>query len=213
MSTATADADTTKAADATDTTKAADPTKAADTTDTSKAADATADGKAATGTAADGTATTEGAPATYALTNPDADYFDATDMETFASVAKANAWTAQQAQEAVANHLEGLKAQSEAFLKRTTEDKDLGGAHLEQTQLLARKGLDRVAPKGTPHGDEARALLRKTGYENHPAIVRMFRTIGDAMSEDGRVAGQTAESTTERKRTADILFDPNQKSE
>lgn len=73
-----------------------------------------------------------------------------------------------------AAHTQQVQAWGEAISK----DKDLGGDNLASTRKLADAALSRFA---TP---ELRTLLNETGLGNHPDLVRVFRDIGRALSDD-----------------------------
>lgn len=192
---------TTKAAETTtgtaetktaDTTTAAE-TKTADTTDTK-----TADAGTKTGSTADATASK--APEKYALTLPAGGRIDASDLTAIETVARAQNWTNDEAQQRVNDHAAAIEAQSAQFLEQTQADPVYGGAHLPETLKHASAALDHFRPKGTPLGDALRGLLDKSGYGNHPAVISLFADLGKQMAEDQPgSAHQTAAGTTTAK--------------
>ena len=62
-------------------------------------------------------------------------------------------------------------------------DKDIGGDKLAENLSVARKALETF---GTP---ELRDVLNATGFGNHPAVIKAFYKIGQAISEDRFVTG------------------------
>jgi len=81
-------------------------------------------------------------------------------------------------------------------------DKELGGDNLPETQRLSMLAVERfVSPALREH-------LRTTGFGDHPEIVRMFRSIGQAMSEDKPgVGGGLSKGGGEKKDAASVLYD------
>lgn len=136
-------------------------------------------------------------PEKYALTLPDgADtWLDQADVTHIAALAKTNGWTNEQAQTALEQHVDALATQSQAFRTATEADPIYGGDHLEQTQTLARRALDRVRPAGTPRGDALRSLLTKSGYGNHLEVVSLLADLGKLMAEDQPAGGGSAAIT------------------
>lgn len=77
------------------------------------------------------------------------------------------------------------------WAKEASEDSEIGGKNWKQTQTLAAKALDHF---GAPADSDFRKLLNETGLGNHPVMIKMFRNVGAALSEettfaqgDGRV--------------------------
>lgn len=147
------------------------------------------------------------APDSYTLTVPKGaeDYLDATDLERHAEIAKANGWSNEEAQAYTEAVADAVAEQSVGFRARTEADKTWGGAKLAETQGLAAKFLDRLAPKGDPLGDEFRSILVKTGYGNNLAVIAAMARGGKMMSEDGVTAGAGAGSS-KPKTAAEVLY-------
>lgn len=61
-------------------------------------------------------------------------------------------------------------------------DEKIGGAKAEETTHLAAKALDTL---GYPEGSDFRKVLTETGFGNHPEMIRVFRTLGEMVGEDG----------------------------
>jgi hypothetical protein len=84
------------------------------------------------------------------------------------------------------------------WVKQVNEDPELGGKNLPETQRLIAKALDHFgAPsQKDDKGNETnpfRKLLNESGLGNHPDMVRMFKKIGEAASEDGAFIRNTSE--------------------
>jgi hypothetical protein len=71
----------------------------------------------------------------------------------------------------------------ETWTEQVKTDKDIGGDKLEENLGIARKALDTF---GTP---ELKDVLNATGFGNHPAVIKAFYKIGQAISEDRFVTG------------------------
>lgn len=149
------------------------------------------------------------APDSYTLAVPKGaeDYLDSTDLERHAEIAKANGWTNEEAQAYTEAVADAIAEQSAGFRARTESDKTWGGAKLAETQQLASRFLDRLAPKGDPLGDEFRSILVKTGYGNNLAVIVAMARGGKLMSEDAPLSGAGAGAKT---RTASEILYPNE---
>ncbi len=78
-------------------------------------------------------------------------------------------------EEDVSAFMEDRKA---AWKEQTLNDKEIGGEHLKENIALAHRVIDRFATPALK--DE----LTKTGYGNHPELVRMLVKIGRLGAED-----------------------------
>lgn len=147
------------------------------------------------------------APDSYTLTVPKGaeDYLDATDLERHAEIAKANGWTNEEAQAYTEAVADAIAEQSQSFRARTEADTTWGGKKLAETQQLASRFLDRIAPKGDPLGDEFRSILVKTGYGNNLAVIAAMARGGKMMAEDGG-AGGVAPAGGNARTAAQILY-------
>ena len=79
-------------------------------------------------------------------------------------------------------------------------DKELGGTNFEQSAEFSRRATDAFG------SEEFIAMLNKTGYGDHPEVVRTFARIGRAMADDKTVRGKTG--PTDKTRLADRLYPP-----
>lgn len=73
--------------------------------------------------------------------------------------------------------------------KSVREDKDLGGAKLNDTMSLVAKALDKfgaqsVKDKDGKETNEFRLLMNETGLGNHPVMVKLLSEVGKLVGED-----------------------------
>jgi hypothetical protein len=61
-------------------------------------------------------------------------------------------------------------------------DPEIGGANRSETEHLAGKAMDAL---GFKEGHAFRTALTESGFGNHPDMIRVFRTLGKVVSEDG----------------------------
>lgn len=131
-------------------------------------------------------------PEKYEVKAPEGQTLDALSLDTFTPVFKELGLSNEQVQKLVDVQFkvtsEAVKASEKTiadqvaaetaqWAKQSREDKDFGGANFEANAKIANKAL---AAFGTP---ELRSLLTESGYANHPAMVRLFWTIGQKLSE------------------------------
>ncbi|MDO5531060.1 hypothetical protein [Sutterella sp.] len=76
-----------------------------------------------------------------------------------------------------------LQAAKVDFIKRAKADPEMGGANWAATKQAAGKALGQFADS------ETIALLKATGLNCHPGVIRMFKKISDAVSDDAIVRG------------------------
>ena len=82
------------------------------------------------------------------------------------------------------DHAAELESRAARYLERTMADPDYGGDRIADSRKHANAALDRLRPLGTPRGDAFRALLGRTGYNNHLEVVSLLADIGRLMAED-----------------------------
>lgn len=134
-------------------------------------------------------------PATYDLKLPEG--YDVADAKAIAAMAKDQQWTLEEAQAALqASHDWQVRQRSE-LKARLHADPEVGGEHLAQAQQHALRVLDRFMPATEPAGIEFRALLNKTGYGDHPDVIRFLARIGKAMGEDTMVSRDRTQAVAE----------------
>jgi hypothetical protein len=84
-----------------------------------------------------------------------------------------------------------IMAQARAdWLQQIESDAEIGGAAKQASQASAAKALHQF---GTP---ELRVLLKDSGLEAHPEVVRFFSRAGKAISEDSFVSGRPPTKST-----------------
>jgi hypothetical protein len=147
-------------------------------------------------------AATTNAPEKYTLTLPDR--IDPDELGDIEAIARKLDWTNEQAQHAVDDHAAAVEARASRYLERTIADPDYGGDKIAESRKHANAALDRLRPLGTPHGDAFRALLTRSGYNNHLEVVALLADIGKLMAEDTATA--FARAGVAPKTTADILY-------
>lgn len=81
--------------------------------------------------------------------------------------------------------------QRKDWLDAFAADPEIGGAHREETEHLAAKGLDALGFTLTGHGEDGnqphpfRKALTESGFGNHPDMIRIARRLGELVGEDG----------------------------
>lgn len=156
----------------------------------------------------DGTAQPEPkAPDTYELKVPDGaeGYIEDSDIEQIQAIAKAKGWTNEQAQEALEEHADRVAEQSAAFRKEVDNDPVYGGKNIEQTQLHAKRALDRMWPAESEEHKALSKMLTKTGWGNHRLIVGGLANIGKLMQEDSP-GDQRTQSGGAKRSAEEVLY-------
>jgi hypothetical protein len=142
-------------------------------------------------------------PEKYDLKLPDNAVLDPSLLQKIAAVAKERGMSQEQAQGFVNAQnkevQEIFNRQSEAWLEQVKGDKELGGEGANQTVELAKRVVDRF---GT---ESLKTDLNRTGYGNHPELVRLLSRIGKSMSEDQFVRA-SAQSTGGKKSDEEIFY-------
>ena len=82
--------------------------------------------------------------------------------------------------------------------KQASEDKDIGGENFAKNAELAKRAFERVAPEGL------KAEMDRTGYGNHPLVLKMFVNLGRMMADDKFVQGGQAAAAS--KSAAELLY-------
>jgi hypothetical protein len=187
--------------------KEGEPTKKAD-----DAAGKAAEGKTEAGKT--GTEGKEGAPEKYeTFKTPEGITLEAKALEGFQAVAKELNLSQASAQKLVDFQTSQIKAAQDANLK-SFEDMQ------KEWAAETRKALGNDADKQLGYAaafrdkfltEEARKVLRDSGLDNHPDIIKSLIAAGKAMSEDTFVEGKGDKGGKgEGKSAAQIIY-PNQK--
>lgn len=146
-------------------------------------------------------------PESYALKLPEGSKLDASHVEKIATFAKERGLSQEDAQ-AMLDRDSQLRADFETqgvaqldeaaqkWAEDSKSDKEIGGEEFQKNAELAKRVIERFA---TP---EFKAQINKTGFGNHPELVRIFVRIGKAMSDDQFVqpGSQTQETTDVAKK-------------
>lgn len=142
----------------------------------------------------------EGAPHSYEqFSTPEGvDSLDKDVLATFETTAKELNLSQDKAQsliDAVAPRIaerqkEALQAQVQTWANEVAADPEIGGAKLDESVGLARKAYRMGASK------ELQSLLKTSGLDVHPEMVRMFRYFGARLSEDKVVEAGDAPTNT-----------------
>jgi hypothetical protein len=98
---------------------------------------------------------------------------------------------------------DAFQAQATDWAKTAKADAELGGRNWQETETLVAKALDHFAEG--EGGAKFRTLLDETKLGNHPEMIRMFRKIGVALSEDGAFPRSDASAQVKQPREA-VLY-------
>lgn len=147
------------------------------------------------------------APDTYDLTVPENGPFTSTDLDAFKANAKKFGLTNAAAQQVLDARVAELTSARDQYIADAKADKEIGGAHYEQSLEQARRGRNVMFPPGTAGATFIAELLDQTGLFNHPELVRAFARIGKGAREDKPVDGARASSDAgEKPSRAKILY-------
>lgn len=143
------------------------------------------------------------APEKYELKVPEDSLIGKELVSKIETYAKENDLTNKQAQELLEGEHKSIKAhvdtQKKEWLTQITNDKELGGDKLNEHVELSKRVVDKF---GSP---ALRKELERTGYGNHPELVRMLVRIGKASAEDKLVIPD-AQPGGERKSAEEVLY-------
>lgn len=148
-------------------------------------------------------------PVVYTLTKPDGALLTDANLKKFEELANKSGLTQEAAQAILeqqnASIAEFKIAQEDAFKKaqeswaaEVNADPVLGGANFAATAETAKRAIKHFA---TPQFVE---LLERTGFGNHPEMVRTFNKIGKLMGEDTFI--RSNEVATPKKSRADNIY-------
>lgn len=138
-------------------------------------------------------------PAPIVLKLPEGTSLDQTDLDEVSSFAKANGLNQAQAQAMLereaaiskqlaadepARQQEIIKENTSKWLEAAKADKDIGGEKFGQSAESAKRVVDRFASPAM------KEIFNKSGFGNHPEVLRMFAKIGKAMAPDTLESGK-----------------------
>ena len=150
----------------------------------------------------------QGAPEKYEFKLPDGSLIDEIGVNAFSEFAKSQGMTQEAAQaqmEAMAPAMQKAQAQriekaKTDWLEQAKGDKELGGDKFTENLTTADKALNEL---GTP---ELTKLLKESGLNHHPEVIRLLFKAGKAISEDGSFP--TGGTATGQQTTAQRMY-PN----
>jgi len=157
-------------------------------------------------------------PEKYHLKLPDGVLIDEPMMTEFTAWAKDNKLTNAEAQRAAEMHLKAvgvfasrqsaeLAAQQRAWVDEIRNDREVGGAKIDETVAAARKVLDVF---GTPQEvARLKADLQRTGMGNHPILIKGFRLFAQFVGDDKVIIG--APKPSGPKDPVSVLYGNNSK--
>lgn len=121
-------------------------------------------------------------PEKYDLKLSDKTSLDASALEQVAALAKQNGLSQEEAQAYLEKTdttvRELYDQQTKNWLEQVKGDAELGGEGLNKTVETAKRVIERFG------SDALKKDLDRTGYGNHPELVRLLSRIGKGMSED-----------------------------
>jgi len=138
-----------------------------------------------------------GAPEKYEFTPPEGQAFDRDVLGVFEAVAKKHDLS-QEAAQSVLNELAPALASKHARLvdearvlwaDEAKADKEFGGDKFNENMATYAKTVKEFASDGL------QGLLKESGLDNHPEVIRLFLKVGKAISEDRMVSGGGASQT------------------
>lgn len=150
-------------------------------------------------------------PEKYDLKLPDGALLDSVALEEISAYAKEKGYTQEQAQELLQRENDAIldyteksqeshRAQVLKWKQEVMADKEIGGEQFNINIEYAHRVLQKYAPK------EFVQTLEKTGFGNHPLLVKTFVAIGKAMQPDKIVKSDSIANT----KTYEELFYGNQ---
>ena len=145
-------------------------------------------------------------PEKYELTLPKDSPLDDGAVERIAAIAAERGLSNKDAQALLESESQSvdevLIERSNRWAKEIEQDKELGGEHLNETKALCKRVMDKF---GT---DEFKAELIRNRLVNNPHLVRVFRSIGKAMSDDKNDAVTTVGNA--RKSDVEVFYGKNE---
>jgi hypothetical protein len=133
-------------------------------------------------------------PDKYDLKIPEGSLLKPEEVDKISAYAKAKGLSNEQAQEELNKKSDAVKEYHSAletvhgnsvkeWADKSATDKEFGGENFGKNAELAKRALEKF---GSP---ELKEILNKTGYGNHPELVRFMYRVGKAMGDDSFVSG------------------------
>ena len=136
----------------------------------------------------------------YAFELPEGVEADSELLDEFASLARENSLPPATARKILDLEVKNIQRQVEAFSRQQNAwrdeihgDPEFGGARLDSTVASARKALSAYDPDGTLLPE-----LNRTGYGNHPGIVRFLARVGRTLGEDTAFSSRGHDNAAKR---------------
>lgn len=157
-------------------------------------------------------------PEKYELKLPEGVLVDEKLMTKFTGLAKEMKWDNATAQKMADMHLEAVSAFAEkqdvehaatllGWHNELIEDKELGGAKIDDTMKQARKVMTLAASIPGVKVDRLVNELNRTGLATHPDLVRMMHYFGQFIGEDNKfVKGSVTQPNLD---AATIMYGPD----
>lgn len=149
-------------------------------------------------------------PEKYELKIPEGSLLEASRLEEIAAFAKAQGFSNETAQAVLERESSAIKAYNEsqqAILKEMVEvkwveqvkaDKEIGGEKFRENVELAHRALAHFG------SEDFKNELNRTGFGNHPELVRVFAKVGRMMANDQAV--KPGVQTSQKKSTEDLFY-------
>ena len=158
---------------------------------------------------------TEAAP--YDLRLPEGTFVDQPLLNEFTVWARENDFTDEQAQRAADLHLKSIAAynqrlqddarqQVKAWGDEITNDKELGGARVQETVAAAEKLFSLAETVPGMNLARFKADLVRTGMANHPDLIRVARYIGTHVGDDNLFIADRSSGGGPTKSDAEVLY-------
>lgn len=140
-------------------------------------------------------------PEKYDLKLPENSILDSGVVDQLAAIAKQNGFSNEQAQkildEQSAAVSQAVQDRATKWVEQLKSDKELG-PQLSRKVELASRVVNRFG------SEELKQELNRSGFGNHPELVRILSRIGEAMAEDSLINPSTPPK--ERKPTSEVFY-------
>jgi hypothetical protein len=160
------------------------------------------------------TAPVSAAPEKYDFKAPEGQQLDTAQLEAFTPLFKELGFSQDVAQKLVDKSFEIQKSTATAFdkevqdsitkqnaewVKASREDKEFGGADFEKNSKIADRAFSLFA------NPELKQLMKESGFDRHPEVVRLFWKIGQKLGESAAPMGNGM-SPNVSKTTTQTLY-------
>jgi hypothetical protein len=147
-------------------------------------------------------------PEKYDLKLSEGSALDPAALDRIAALAKAQGLDQEEAAEFLKMQEEDVQAfvteRKQTWLQQLKDDKELGGDNFNENVALSSRVIEKYASPGL------KAELAKTGYGNHPELVRMFARLGKEMADDKAILPP---NNSKGQKSLEELFYPSHKQE